>query len=145
MKIKSLEYVEYQIEKSKNTLEDAQLLFINDRLTSAINRIYYSCFYSVSAFANINEFFTSKHTGMKSYFDREIANKQLVELDMKKFYSIIYDKRYSGDYKKYDFNRDDVGLWLNEAKKFTNKINTMTIKIIQDEKMKNQNNFIIDR
>jgi hypothetical protein len=98
-------YAKYQMEKSKEMLRDTQLLYENSGLTSTVNRLYYAMFYSVSAFANIHGFSTSKHTGIKSYFDREIANKNLVSLEMKKFYNIIYDKRHTGDYKKYGNDR----------------------------------------
>ena len=129
------DYVEYQIEKSKETLQDAELLYVNNKLTSAVNRIYYAMFYSVSAFANIHRFSTSKHTGIKSYFDGEIANKNLVGLEMKKFYGIIYDKRHTGDYKRYDFNKNEVGEWIIKAKDFVAKINNMTLKIINNENL----------
>jgi hypothetical protein len=70
------DYVEYQIEKSKEMLQDAELLYVNNRLTSAVNRIYYAMFYSVSAFANIHRFSTSKHTGIKSI----LMEKSLIKI-----------------------------------------------------------------
>lgn len=41
--------IEYRREKAINTLEDADLLFRNNRFFSAVNRIYYSMFYEVIA------------------------------------------------------------------------------------------------
>jgi uncharacterized protein (UPF0332 family) len=54
---------------------------------------------------------------------------------MKKFYGIIYDKRHTGDYKRYDFNKNEVGEWIIKAKDFVAKINNMTLKIINNENL----------
>ena len=43
-------------------------------------RLIECCFYSISTYANLYNFFTSKHTGIKSYFYRElkvIKNKKI--------------------------------------------------------------------
>jgi len=39
--------IRYRREKSKETLEDAYILFRAGRLFSALNRIYYALFYEV--------------------------------------------------------------------------------------------------
>ena len=41
--------IRYRREKSKETLEDAYILFRAGRLFSALNRIYYALFYEVMA------------------------------------------------------------------------------------------------
>ena len=41
--------IAYRLEKSEESLKAAELLLKNNMLTSAMNRIYYSMFYSVQA------------------------------------------------------------------------------------------------
>jgi uncharacterized protein (UPF0332 family) len=43
------DYISYRINSAKETLEAARLLAENKHWNSAINRLYYSCFYSISA------------------------------------------------------------------------------------------------
>ena len=43
------DYINYRINKGKEALADALLLIEEERWNSSINRLYYSCFYTVSA------------------------------------------------------------------------------------------------
>ena len=43
------DYISYRINSAKETLEAARLLAENKHWNSAINRLYYSCFYIISA------------------------------------------------------------------------------------------------
>lgn len=39
----------YRIEKARNTLEDAHILASSERWNACVNRLYYACFYAVTA------------------------------------------------------------------------------------------------
>jgi len=41
--------IKYRLEEADETIEDVRLLIENDRLRSAVNRIYYGMFYSLLA------------------------------------------------------------------------------------------------
>jgi uncharacterized protein (UPF0332 family) len=43
------ELVLYRINRAKKTLEEATLLIDNKMFNTSVNRIYYSCFYAVTA------------------------------------------------------------------------------------------------
>ena len=43
------DYINYRINKGKEALADALLLIEEERWNASINRLYYSCFYTVSA------------------------------------------------------------------------------------------------
>ncbi|TAL72827.1 MAG: HEPN domain-containing protein [Bacteroidetes bacterium] len=42
------EYIDYRLHSAKETLKAAKLLAENSHWNSDINRLYYSCFYSIS-------------------------------------------------------------------------------------------------
>lgn len=44
-----LDYIEYRLSKALEALQDAKLLAGNNRWNACINRLYYSCYYAVSA------------------------------------------------------------------------------------------------
>ncbi len=43
------DYIKYRLLKAEESFSDALLLAENERWNSVINRLYYSCFYSVIA------------------------------------------------------------------------------------------------
>ena len=48
-KFERRDYVNYRLEKSEETFEVAELLFKNLKWNAVINRLYYACFYAVTA------------------------------------------------------------------------------------------------
>ncbi len=40
--------IKYRIQQAEETIEDVKLLIDNERLRSAVNRIYYGIFYSLT-------------------------------------------------------------------------------------------------
>ena len=143
MKQEVIDYAKYQLEKSKDTLKDAELLYENNRLTSAVNRIYYAMFYSVSALMGLYGFSTSKHTGMLSNFNKEIANKGLIDPELKDLYYNMFDKRQKGDYDIYNFDKAEVSLWYLRAKDFIYRIEELTLKMIKESEPANKTTGII--
>ena len=137
MKQEIKDYANFQLEKSRNTLAEAKLLYSNNYFTGAVNRIYYSVFYSVAGLMSLFELSTSKHSGMLSNFNREIANKGLASRELKDFYVEIFDKRQEGDYKVYKFANKEVKEWLDKAEDFINQIEILTFKIIKENGVTN--------
>jgi uncharacterized protein (UPF0332 family) len=51
--------IKYRLKQADETISDVQLLIENDRLRSAVNRIYYGMFYSLLALGLAYQFETS--------------------------------------------------------------------------------------
>jgi len=85
--------IKYRLEKSKETLQDARVLFEKASLSSAVNRIYYAMFYAVSGLLLSNDLSSSKHSGVRSLFNKEFVNKGLFDKELGKFYSKIFEER----------------------------------------------------
>lgn len=62
------ELIKYRIEKAWATFEDAELLVKEARGGSALNRMYYSCFYAVMALLISIEQSPKTHKGTKNLF-----------------------------------------------------------------------------
>ena len=100
---------------------------------STVNRIYYAMFYAVNALLLIKGLSSSKHSGIRALFNREIINKELIEKEMGKFYSDMFDRRQEGDYADFvKFEKEDVEAWLKKAEEFISKIEVITLRIIKD-------------
>ncbi len=61
-----LALIAYRLEQAEETVTDVALLLENDRLRSAVNRIYYGIFYALLALGAANQFETSKHAKLIS-------------------------------------------------------------------------------
>ena len=65
--------IRYRQEKSRETLEDAHILFRAGRLFSALNRIYYSLFYEVMALLLTKDLSSARHTGIRALFNEHFV------------------------------------------------------------------------
>ena len=135
MKVEFIDLIKYRLQKSKETLQDARIMFEKASLTSTVNRIYYAMFYAVNGLLLSNNLSSSKHSGVRSLFNREFVKKGLVDKKRGKFYSKIFEERQEGDYKDFvEFNKDTVSSWLDSAKDFIKEIETVTLNIIKRQK-----------
>ena len=62
----SKDLVLYRIDRAHDTLEDARILANAERWNACVNRLYYACFYAVSALLLSNGLSSSKHSGVRS-------------------------------------------------------------------------------
>jgi uncharacterized protein (UPF0332 family) len=85
MRRESVDLAKYRLEKAKNTLKDAKRFFGDATNESIVNRIYYAMFYAVNALLIIKGLSSSKHSGVRALFNREIINKSLIEKEFVKF------------------------------------------------------------
>ena len=59
------DYIIYRIQKAEETYSDSILLVDHERYNSAVNRLYYACFYIVSALLTTKGLQASTHNGAK--------------------------------------------------------------------------------
>ena len=78
----------YRLEQSEETIKDVKLLIDNDRLRSAINRIYYGMFYSLLALGLAYEFETSKHAQLIGWFNKKFIHGELIDSRYRKIISV---------------------------------------------------------
>lgn len=89
------------------------------------------CFIAVNGLLLSNNFSSSKHSGVRSLFNKEFVNKGLVDKKLGKFYSRIFEERQEGDYKDFiKFDNNIVRGWLESAEDFVEKIENVTLDII---------------
>jgi len=118
-----LELIKYRLDEAKDTMEDVQLLISNERLRSAINRIYYGMFYSLLALGLKFEFETSKHQQLIGWFNKNFINEGLIDTKYGKIINKALNRRTKGDYDSYvAFEKEIVAEMFEEMKDFINEI-----------------------
>lgn len=90
--------IEYRTNRSIETLNEAKTMINNRFWNASVNRIYYSCYYIVSALLIIKSIETSSHKGIRQMFGLHFVQSGLVTKDDGRFFSDLYDRRQTGDY-----------------------------------------------
>jgi len=70
MKPEGAEVVRYRLARAYESLAEAQLLLANDHVRTAVNRVYYDCFYAVAALLLAEGHSSPKHSGIRALFDQ---------------------------------------------------------------------------
>ncbi len=115
--------IKYRCNRAKEAIEEARVLADSGHWNACVNRLYYACFYSVSALLSKNSLFSSKHTGIRSIFNLHFVKTGVVSKETALIYNFLFERRQEGDYEEFVvFNESDVKPWLLEAEYFVNSI-----------------------
>ena len=115
--------IAYRLQRAREALEEARLLADHRHTNAAVNRLYYACFYAVSALLYSRGFSAVKHSGVRSLFGRHFVKTGLVSKELAAFYNDLFESRQESDYE--DFLRIDPQLltpWLDQAQRFIDAI-----------------------
>ena len=115
--------VRYWWKRSEDSIKSAEREINARDFRFAINRLYYSLFYAVSAaLLERNQDF-KKHSGVRSAFHREFVKKNLLDEKLGKLYDQLFEDRQEGDYiALLDFDELYVKEKLNNCKIFLDKL-----------------------
>lgn len=118
--------IQYRLARSRETLDDAKLLFSKGKMFSSVNRIYYAMFYSVNALLLSKDLSSSKHSGVLSLFNKEFVAKNIVDKESGRFFTEMFEFRQKADYKDFvEFKKEDVEIWLKNAGEFISKMSNL--------------------
>jgi uncharacterized protein (UPF0332 family) len=111
--------IAYRIEQARETIMLAEFLLECNKLTVAVNRIYYGIYYALTALAIKNKFETSKHTQLIGWFNKEYISTSRVDMKYGKILRNSFLNRTKGDYDAYiQFDKNEVENMLIEMKDF---------------------------
>jgi uncharacterized protein (UPF0332 family) len=125
----SKDLVLYRMTRAKETLEDARILADTGRWNACVNRLYYACFYAVSALLVRHGLSSSKHTGVRSLFNRHYVKTGKIPKDLARIYNDLFERRQEGDYIDFvSFLESQVLPWISEAEKLVEHVRRLTEK-----------------
>lgn len=118
-----LDLICYRRAKARETLDDAKLLANADRLSSAVNRIYYALFYEVNALLVLKSLSSAKHSGVVALFNEHFVKTKIISLEEGRFYSRMFEFRQKSDYADFvSFEKSKVFEWLAGAEQFIREV-----------------------
>lgn len=117
--------VKYRLDRANESIKAAQLLFENKLFIPAMNRIYYSMFYSVQALLVLNEKAFSKHGQVKGYFNKEFIKSGIFPKQFGKLFNAVFEYRQKFDYVDLLIPEEKlISDYIIEARKFIDQISS---------------------
>ena len=87
-----------KIRRSRETWVEAKGIMENKYWYAAANRMYYSCYYMVSALLMKNGLSAHTHGGVIGLFGLNFVKTGIISSELGKFYSQLFELRQTGDY-----------------------------------------------
>ena len=121
-----IDLVKYRLEKANATLAEVFVQLENQFYRTAVNRLYYACYYAATAIL-INENYESKtHSGVKTLLGLHFFKENRID----KAFSLLYDKlfnlRQTGDYEDWVYlSEEDVLPLVEPAEQFIKTIENL--------------------
>jgi uncharacterized protein (UPF0332 family) len=118
--------IRYRLERAQESLDDACLLANAESWNTCINRLYYSCFYAVSALLVRDGYSSSRHTGIRSLFNQNYVRTGVVPRDLARLYNDLFERRQESDYADFvRFQANQVRPWIPQTEAFIAHITSL--------------------
>lgn len=95
------DYIKYRFEKAISTINEVETLIEKGFYNTAVNRMYYACFYAVGALLIKHGIIVSSHSGSRQKFGSLFVQTGLIDKESGKLYSELFEKRQKGDYNRF--------------------------------------------
>lgn len=92
------DYAKYRMERAKEDLDAARLLFDAGNYRIANNRAYYAIFHAMRAALVFNNFDSSKHSGVIAEFRRRYVKEGIFPVEISKMIGSAFTIRNASDY-----------------------------------------------
>ena len=117
------ELVRYRLERAEESLQETEVLIAAGKTKGAVNRLYYSMFYAVTALLETGDFSSSKHSCVRSLFNHHYVKTGVVSSDTGDFFNRIFEDRHKGDYMDFVvFTGEQVEENYGDCRKYITEI-----------------------
>jgi uncharacterized protein (UPF0332 family) len=118
--------VRYRLERAYEAIKEAKLLFDAGHLRTYVNRLYYACFYAMSALLLTRGLSTSKHTHLRAILHKDFIRPGTIPLEHGQFFDLLFNSRQKGDYSDLVvFQTEEVAGWLQQTQAFVEHVSTL--------------------
>jgi uncharacterized protein (UPF0332 family) len=118
--------VQYRLQRAREAVDEAELLFQTGHLHTYVNRLYYACFYAVSALLLARGLSTSKHSHLRALLHREFVRPGVIPVKYGQFFDLLFNNRQKGDYSDLVvFRPEQVQEWLPQTREFVEYVSAL--------------------
>ena len=118
--------VQYRLDRAREALTEAVLLLDSGHANTGVNRLYYACFYAVSALLLTKGLTATSHSGLRTLFHQHVIRPGLLPLGQGPLYDRLFDQRQRSDYADLVyFSVDEVRAWSVEVQAFVDAVTVL--------------------
>ena len=113
----------YKLERAREELDTAELLFENERLKAANNRAYYSIYYSLTAVLCLEPIAFKKHKDTIGYFNKNYVHTDRFPREIGRNISKAAKIRHESDYDEfYIASKEEAERQIQTAKELVDLV-----------------------
>ena len=121
--------VSYRLQKAKDTLNEIKDITNLGYWRTAVNRLYYACYYAVSAMLVKHGYSTHTHSGVINMLGMHFVSNGIISKEQGKFYGRLFELRITGDYDDWaTFDAVNVQTLIAPAEEFIQEIEKLINK-----------------
>lgn len=115
--------VEYRLQHAKDTFAEVRSITECGFYNTAVNRLYYACYYAVTALLVKYNIPAQTHAGVKQMLGLHFVTTRKLDPEFAQFYAQMFNNRISGDYDDFiSFDMEIVEELIPQAKLFIDTI-----------------------
>jgi uncharacterized protein (UPF0332 family) len=118
-----IDLIEYRINRAKKTIKEIDTHLELEYYHTAANRLYYSCFYAISALLLKDDLMVKTHKGIRNQFGLKYINTGLISKQLGDYFNEIFEYRQTGDYDDLiDIDKETILKLYEPAKRLIDEI-----------------------
>ncbi|WP_028904406.1 HEPN domain-containing protein [Prevotella sp. P6B4] len=127
--------VRYRMENAESTFAEVETHRANGFYNTAVNRLYYACYYAATAILIANGIEVKSHDGVRMNLGKYIVQEGILSPELGRYFSRLFSKRSTGDYDDFfNHSAETVDELMPDAKLFIQTIKDWTDKwLIEQE------------
>lgn len=113
----------YRYARAKETLAEVPYLKEQGFYNTAVNRLYYACYYAAAALMIKHRLFPTTHAGVKQLLGVHFVVTGKLSREQGRNFSLLFERRHTSDYDDFAFSTEQDVVDLSEkAKDFIDAI-----------------------
>lgn len=120
------ELSKYRQERAHETLNEIPYLKEQGYYNTAVNRLYYACYYAAVALLTKNHITAGTHAGVKTMLGLHFVSKGLLSKESGRAFTNLFDSRQSGDYDDFVYStKEEIDELYPKAQRFIEEIDKL--------------------
>jgi hypothetical protein len=118
--------IQHRLARAREAFQEAELLLNTGHVNTCVSRLYYACYYAVSALLLTRGISAGKHSQVRALLHQQFVKGGILSRDMGRHFDRLFDSRQKSDYADFAaFNADDVAAWTVETRAFVADVDAL--------------------
>lgn len=119
-------YLAYKLKRAREALKEAAVMWEMGHFNTYINRLYYACFYAVSALLFSEGLSAARHAGIRTQFAQYFVKTARIAPEFAELYFDLFQCRLKSDYAdQYQTDPQVTEAWLALSTAFIDEVDSL--------------------